>query len=411
MAATAGRRPAGRTRWSSGSIRRSTTSGLTVANDCVRAGARFIATNRDPVYPTERAVRPGAGSIVAAIEAASGVTPISIGKPEPYLLEEAARAVGREPAEAVMIGDGLGTDIAAAVAVGARSILMLTGVTTRAEADARPAGSPSDGDRRRRGRARGDPRAAGCRPARPASPARRRRSPPGARGSRSSTKAWSSAARSIAQSSSAVSPISSSARSYSSVSDRSETVVSSVESVTGTPARCRRARGCAAIEATIPACQFEVGQRSRETFRAISSRQRSGSSIALGPWAIRSGSTASARRTWAAPPHSPAWTVTCRPPSRATANAAACRVGSGNASSGPARSQPVRPSGAEPDRRLGERDVVARVVRAHRRADQADVDALLAGGVVRAARHRLDHRPPGRGRARCGARGAQRISR
>jgi 4-nitrophenyl phosphatase len=112
---------------------------LAVANDCVRAGARFIATNRDPVYPTERAVRPGAGSIVAAVEAASGVTPISIGKPEPYLLEEAARAVGRDAHEAVMIGDGLGTDIAAAIAVGARSILMLTGVTTRAEVDALPA--------------------------------------------------------------------------------------------------------------------------------------------------------------------------------------------------------------------------------------------------------------------------------
>ncbi len=69
---------------------------------------------------------------MAAVEAASGVTPISIGKPEPYLLEEAARAVGREAAEAIMIGDGLTTDIAAARAVGARSILMLTGVTTRA---------------------------------------------------------------------------------------------------------------------------------------------------------------------------------------------------------------------------------------------------------------------------------------
>jgi 4-nitrophenyl phosphatase len=108
---------------------------LTVATDCIRAGARFIATNRDPVYPTERAVRPGAGSIVAAVEAASGVTPISIGKPEPYLLEQAARAVGREASEAIMIGDGLGTDIAAAIAVGARSILMLTGVTTREALD------------------------------------------------------------------------------------------------------------------------------------------------------------------------------------------------------------------------------------------------------------------------------------
>ncbi len=112
---------------------------LTVATDCVRAGARFIATNRDPVYPTERALRPGAGSIVAAVEAASGVTPISIGKPERYLLEEAARAVGREPTEAIMIGDGLTTDIAAALAVGARSVLMLTGVTNRATVEAAPA--------------------------------------------------------------------------------------------------------------------------------------------------------------------------------------------------------------------------------------------------------------------------------
>jgi 4-nitrophenyl phosphatase len=108
---------------------------LAVAADCVRAGARFIATNRDPVYPTERAIRPGAGAVVAAVEAATGVVPISIGKPEPYLLEEAARAVGRDAREAIMIGDGLTTDIAAARAVGARSILMLTGVSTRAQLD------------------------------------------------------------------------------------------------------------------------------------------------------------------------------------------------------------------------------------------------------------------------------------
>jgi 4-nitrophenyl phosphatase len=111
---------------------------LAVAADCVRAGARFIATNRDPVYPTERAMRPGAGAVVAAVEATTGVVPISIGKPEPYLLEEAARAVGRDAREAIMIGDGLGTDIAAARAVGARSILMLTGVSTQAQLDALP---------------------------------------------------------------------------------------------------------------------------------------------------------------------------------------------------------------------------------------------------------------------------------
>ena len=116
---------------------------LAVAADCVRAGAHFIATNRDPVYPTERGLRPGAGSLVAAVEAATGVVPVSIGKPAPYLLEAAAHAVGREPAEAIMIGDGIGTDLAAARAVGARCILMLTGVTTRAEVDA-AARRPSD---------------------------------------------------------------------------------------------------------------------------------------------------------------------------------------------------------------------------------------------------------------------------
>ncbi len=111
---------------------------LAVAADAIRAGARFIATNRDPVYPTERGLRPGCGSIVAAIEAATGVTPVSIGKPAPLLLEEAARVVGREARDAVMIGDSLETDIAAARAVGARSVFMLTGVTGRDKLDALP---------------------------------------------------------------------------------------------------------------------------------------------------------------------------------------------------------------------------------------------------------------------------------
>ena len=111
---------------------------LAVAADCVRAGAHFIATNRDPVYPTERGLRPGAGSLVAAVEATTGVVPVSIGKPAPYLLEAAAHVVGRSPQEAIMIGDGIGTDLAAARAVGARSILMLTGVTTRAQVEAIP---------------------------------------------------------------------------------------------------------------------------------------------------------------------------------------------------------------------------------------------------------------------------------
>jgi HAD superfamily hydrolase (TIGR01450 family) len=111
---------------------------IAAAADCIRAGAAFIATNRDPVYPTERGVRPGAGSIVAALEATTGVTPTSVGKPAPLLLEMAAHAAGGEAREAVMIGDGLDTDLAAARAVGARCVLMLTGITTRAQLDALP---------------------------------------------------------------------------------------------------------------------------------------------------------------------------------------------------------------------------------------------------------------------------------
>ena len=113
---------------------------IAAAADCVRAGSRFIATNRDPVYPTEHWLRPGAGSVIAAIEVASGSTALVIGKPEPLLMEQAAHAAGRPPTDAIVIGDGLDTDLAAARAVGARGILMLTGVTSRATADALPEG-------------------------------------------------------------------------------------------------------------------------------------------------------------------------------------------------------------------------------------------------------------------------------
>jgi 4-nitrophenyl phosphatase len=111
---------------------------LAVAVDCVRHGARFVATNRDPVLPTERGTLPGAGAIVAAVEAGSQVTPVSIGKPAPHLLEMAIASAGLDRAEAVMVGDGLATDLAAAHALGIPCVLMLTGITTRAQAEALP---------------------------------------------------------------------------------------------------------------------------------------------------------------------------------------------------------------------------------------------------------------------------------
>jgi 4-nitrophenyl phosphatase len=111
---------------------------LTVAGVGIRGGARFIATNRDPALPTEHSFRPGAGSIVVSIETATGVTPLSIGKPGPAIFEEAAGLVGERLSDAVVIGDSLGADIGGACAVGARSVLMLTGVTTRSQLDGVP---------------------------------------------------------------------------------------------------------------------------------------------------------------------------------------------------------------------------------------------------------------------------------
>jgi 4-nitrophenyl phosphatase len=110
---------------------------LACAANAVRAGARFIATNLDPVYPLEKGLMPGAGAIISGIETASGHSPaVSIGKPGPLLMEIAAHAVGGDVREAVMIGDSLVTDLPAARAVGARSIMMLTGVSTRAQIEA-----------------------------------------------------------------------------------------------------------------------------------------------------------------------------------------------------------------------------------------------------------------------------------
>ncbi len=118
---------------------------LSAAAAAVRDGALFIATNRDPVFPLPEGLAAGAGSIVAAVATAGGREPDEvIGKPEPGLFREAARSSQVPVEDAIVIGDGLGTDIAAAHRVGARSVLMLTGVTSQAQVDAAsPAARPS----------------------------------------------------------------------------------------------------------------------------------------------------------------------------------------------------------------------------------------------------------------------------
>ena len=117
---------------------------LSTAAEAVRRGARFVATNRDPIFPAAEGLLAGAGAIVAAVATAVGRDPdVVVGKPETRLFEAAAELAGVPVREAVVIGDGLATDIRAANAAGARSVLMLTGVTSesdlaRAPASARP---------------------------------------------------------------------------------------------------------------------------------------------------------------------------------------------------------------------------------------------------------------------------------
>jgi 4-nitrophenyl phosphatase len=108
---------------------------LKAAFFAIRAGARFIATNIDSSLPTESGFVPGAGTIVAAIRTATGVEPTVIGKPSPEVLIQAAHELGAGPAESVMIGDRLDTDILAGNRAGMLTAMVLTGVSSVADID------------------------------------------------------------------------------------------------------------------------------------------------------------------------------------------------------------------------------------------------------------------------------------
>jgi 4-nitrophenyl phosphatase len=95
-------------------------------------GAPFIAANKDLRYPVEGRLLPGAGAIVAALEAATGRVAVCVGKPEPFMFQEALRRAGVRGDEAMVVGDSLETDVLAAHRIGATGVLILTGVTTEA---------------------------------------------------------------------------------------------------------------------------------------------------------------------------------------------------------------------------------------------------------------------------------------
>jgi len=109
-----------------------------LAEACVaiRAGAVWVACNVDLTLPTERGLLPGCGSLVAALRAATDREPLVAGKPATPLLEQAAKSLGAQ--RPLVVGDRLDTDIAGACHAGMDSLLVLTGVSTEAEALALP---------------------------------------------------------------------------------------------------------------------------------------------------------------------------------------------------------------------------------------------------------------------------------
>lgn len=108
---------------------------LEVAVQMVIDGAKLIATNLDPNCPTAKGIRPGAGATVAYIETAAETKALNIGKPSPIMMREARKTLGLTASQTVMIGDTMETDILGGIQMGYRTVLVLTGTTTREQVD------------------------------------------------------------------------------------------------------------------------------------------------------------------------------------------------------------------------------------------------------------------------------------
>jgi NagD protein len=101
-------------------------------------GARFIATNPDATGPTADGPLPATGSVAALISRASGVEPYFVGKPNPLMMRSALNAIDAHSETAAMIGDRMDTDVVSGLEAGMETILVLTGITTREDAELHP---------------------------------------------------------------------------------------------------------------------------------------------------------------------------------------------------------------------------------------------------------------------------------
>ncbi|BBH19895.1 haloacid dehalogenase [Paenibacillus baekrokdamisoli] len=94
-------------------------------------GASYVLTNPDKLLPTADGYIPGAGSISAMLQTATGIAPTVIGKPSAILMNFALKKLGLQAAETWVVGDNPHTDIAAGQIAGCKSVLVLTGLATK----------------------------------------------------------------------------------------------------------------------------------------------------------------------------------------------------------------------------------------------------------------------------------------
>jgi NagD protein len=111
---------------------------ITLAIRLIAGGARFIATNPDATGPSPDGPLPATGSVAALISRATGVEPYFVGKPNPLMMRSALNALDAHSETAAMIGDRMDTDIVSGLEAGMHTILVLTGLTTREDAERYP---------------------------------------------------------------------------------------------------------------------------------------------------------------------------------------------------------------------------------------------------------------------------------
>ena len=111
---------------------------ITRAIRLIDGGARFIATNPDPTGPTVDGPLPATGSVAALISKATGVDPYFVGKPNPLMMRSALNAIDAHSETTAMVGDRMDTDVVAGLEAGLETVLVLSGVTTLAEAERFP---------------------------------------------------------------------------------------------------------------------------------------------------------------------------------------------------------------------------------------------------------------------------------